>query len=71
MILDPEKYYTINELYKLHVFPWCRSYSTLKRYLLKHREELDPYIEQHAMKQTYLFKGSNILKYGDDIAIQR
>lgn len=67
--IDPNKYYTVNELFhEVKCFPWLKN-ATYRTYLDAVKNELEGenllnvYMVKGARKNKYLVKGCDILSY--------
>ena len=64
--IDPSKYYSIRQMWKMKVFDWIHSYPAYKRFVQRDAQKetrlLETIITGNSSATRYLIKGSAIIK---------
>ena len=63
IIIQADKYYTVQELHVAKLFPWCRSYGILRSWLQSQEDVFEPFYINKKNKSRPMYKGEYIIKY--------
>ena len=68
--IEPEKWYTLQEIVNQKLFYWCRSFVTYQKYIIKDKNTdnfLKATITNKGRQTRYHIKGKNIIEYLENV----
>ena len=69
-MIDPNKYYNLNQIYKFGYFPWLKSLSSVRRWVEKDQRQgnlLKTIVVGYKTGKRYVIKGSDLNIFLDKI----
>lgn len=64
---EPQKFYTVREIFNAGLFPWISSYQTAYRFVTSRLDVFSPVVVQHSTRKTYRIKGLEINRFLDSL----